>query len=396
MIRTIVRNVVGLRGRYVGFGIVMAFLVAAGSAGLIISGNAPAVHQRQLDDAVAGRTVIVRAAPGGPVLDDAALDRLARLPGADKVEPTYALGGDLTLGDRANPLIVAVLPLRSTFSPPLVAGNAQLGARDALVPATIDGRPMAELLGKEITVLRNVALRPGQTVSRPETLRVAGLIEPTWQVEARNPVYIPPALARQWLGDATGLGLGSVPADGFSSVSVLLAAGTDPDTALAAAQDLGFQVSTAAQIGGEVPESLQSFVALSNAIRYAGIALGLVITLVFVRTMLLSRLPEVGLLKSFGYTAPRILAVLGGELVLVSVVAAVLGVVGGAAAAYTVVESVGAGSLPPGSALTVAVPSPGLALAVVVSALVAVAVAAVIPLAGAARRPAMAALRARR
>jgi len=199
-----------------------------------------------------------------------------------------------------------------------------------------------------------------------------------------------------WLGEATGLGPGSIPSEGFSSVSVALAAGTEPDSALAAVQDLGFQAATAAQIGGEVPEGLQSFVALSTAVRYAGIAIGLVVTFVFVRTMLLSRLPEVGLLKSFGYSTPQILAILAGELLLVTAVASVLGLAGGAAAAYAVVDAIGDGCLPPGSALTIAVPPVDLALAVVVAALVAVAVAAAIPLVGAARKPAMVALRTRR
>lgn len=396
MMRAIARNVGGLWGRYVGFGIVMACLVAAGSAGLIISANVPAVYERTLDDAVSSRTVVVKAAPGGPVLDDAAVDALGRLAGVETVEETYALGGDLTFGDRANTVIVAVLPLRSTLPPPLVAGTTNLGPRDALVPASIDGRPMTQLLGKEITLLRNVALRPGQTVSEAETLRVAGLVEPYWQVEARNPVYVSPALARQWLGEATGLGPGSIPSEGFASASVRLAPGADPEAALAAIQGVGFQASTAAQLGGEVPEQLQSFVALSNAIRYAGIVIGLVVTLVFVRTMLLSRLPEVGLLKSFGYTAPRILAVLGGELLLVAAAGAVLGLVGGAAATYTVVAAVGDGNLPPGSALATAVPSVGTAFGVIAAALLAVAVAAAIPLGGAARKPAMVALRSRR
>ncbi|MGQ0577000.1 MAG: FtsX-like permease family protein [Pseudonocardia sp.] len=378
-----------------GFGIVMACLVAAGSAGLIISSNVPGLYEQQLDRSVTNRTIIAQAAPGGPVLDDAALGALARTPGVETVEETYALGGDLTFGDRANPVIVAVLPLRSTFSPPLVAGTARLGSRDTLVPATINGRQMAELLGKEITLLRNVALRPGQTVSRPETLRVVGLIEPYWQVEARNPVYVPPALARQWLGEATGLGPGSTPSEGFSSVAVRLAPDTDPDVGLTAAQALGYQASTAAQLGGEVPETLQSFVALSNAIRYAGIVIGLVVTLVFVRTMLLSRLPEVGLLKSFGYTTPHILVLLGGELLLVTAAAAVVGLFGGAVATYAVVDGLGAASLPPGSAQAVAVPPVGLALAVIAAALLAVAVAATVPLTRAAAKPAMVALRSR-
>ena len=173
---------------------------------------------------------------------------------------------------------------------------------------------------------------------------IRGRTRPSGSRRGRRPIVETDAARREslhvvrdpndlaWLGEATGLGPGSIPSEGFSSVSVALAAGTEPDSALAAVQDLGFQAATAAQIGGEVPEGLQSFVALSTAVRYAGIAIGLVVTFVFVRTMLLSRLPEVGLLKSFGYSTPQILAILAGELLLVTAVASVLGLAGGAAA----------------------------------------------------------------
>ncbi|KWW97491.1 hypothetical protein TH66_17830 [Carbonactinospora thermoautotrophica] len=397
-LKQIALGVAGLRSRYVMLFAVIIIVVMGGASGLILVDNTPRAFAARMKTSLSHRVIHVKAPidADGKRLDASAVQRFQAINGVAEAEGTYSLSGDLVISGAANAVPVTLLPYRSVFPPPLSAGRVPEGGLQtgqALIPAHLEGQDLSGFLGKEMTLVRNESRRPGETVPVKEKMKVVGLIEPYWQVEGRNPVYVAGQAAAEWLRDLNAADSTGAPIEGYSSVGVLVDEGQDVTKILDEIQRAGWQASTGAQTSTEVPEALDSFAALSKMLRWLGGILGAFVVFFVVRGLALTRVREVGLLKSLGYRSGRIFAVMVGECVAVALAAALVGLAGSSVVTAWVASRAGSQALPPGATLLLALPHPVLAVEIVLFTVAVVIASAALPIVKASRREASQALR---
>lgn len=253
---------VGFRGlwrRYVFLVILIGLVLGVGGAGLVMHENFPKVVTNSLDGNVGSRLVTVEpsfAGGGSGELDSRALQELGSIPGVDKVSGHYFLSGDLVLSDASNAIPVTIVPMSSVVTPPLRQGVLPAdssGRVEVVIPEMVNGTNTAHLIGSSIPLMRNIALAPGETRSKSESVLVVGLVDEHWQLDGRNPVYVPRKTADSWLGDAAGTMSAGVPEGGFTRISVLAKSVAEVGTVLAAAQEKSYLATAGVQLDTGVP-----------------------------------------------------------------------------------------------------------------------------------------------
>lgn len=380
--RLAVKDVLGLRRRYSGLIVLIALAVTAVGGGLLLTGSAQAALKNNVGEGAAQRTISVGSSFGGArsaLLDVPAVEAIRALPGVTQVDVSYTMGSALQVGGQ--PLGVALVPVRSTFPPPLVRQSRPvlypLGPGEMVVPSEVEGVSLAGLLGRQVEVERSIALREGAARGKVERLTVVGLSDPAWQEDGQKAVYLDPDLAWRWYGQASPHGaVATIAEQGFREATVLTASAGQVDGVLRQIQARGLRATSVQQLSPALPDQLQLVRSLTRLMLVVLVLLSVVASAFLVRGLVFQRTREVGLLKALGYTGRAVWFVMASETVIVAWVGAVVGLV-----LATVVANTGRGLLP-ASALplgTGRVLVPGLTLTVGT-----LAIAALVVLAGAA------------
>ncbi|MDF0530055.1 ABC transporter permease [Tsukamurella sp. 8F] len=343
LLRNVVANLAGLRSRYIGLVLLVAVCVAVALAGITVADRSEGIYLNRLDAAVASRTVIVDASAAHPKLTDADVAAV-RGHSADATGNVF-LSGELQLARLASTETTALYSFRTEMPPPIVAGALPQDLGGAIVvPARLHGRDMRPYLGTRVVVLTNRSLSPGHTESVRHVVTVAALYDERWQVDSTNASYIAGATAREWLRDVAGSGSPDGLPDGYASISAVFATQQEADRTLRELQAAGYRANLQIQMSAEVPESLQSFVALAAVFRTVMIAVGLLVLWLFVRQMLRARGYEIGIRCAAGWSVPRVGLMIGLECAVAALVGFALGVLGSIAVAYAVVRGFVSGS----------------------------------------------------
>lgn len=285
-------------------------------------------------------------------LDEEALEAMANLPGVVAVTPNVSLRGGLELrvgrDETFAPFVQGVDPraaedlgwaLQSgrlrlgggqvVVGPDLFEGNAFVmvaPGSGAVVESGRDGAGPTSLQGRTITAVLTRVDEEGETVTRSERLRVAGVFEPSGGV---NDISLYMSLAdieafNQWLtGERRG------PRDGYESAIVKADAPESVREVQAAIDDMGLSTFSSQQIA----EGLgQLFLVVRLVLGGVGAVALLVAAFGIANTMTMAiyeRTKEIGIMKAVGATNRDVLRIFLAEAGAIGALGGLFGVLVG-------------------------------------------------------------------
>lgn len=333
-------NVRSLWRRLFGLIALIAISAAVCLSALAISHRAETAAHQRVQEGTGNRSLQLDRLgdrPDAHLLDAASLSAIATLPGVQSVEPRAQVS--FGYKDRTVPgvLLYATTP-RPSLLPPVSAGIRPnlfpLRAHEIVLPRTADTSDLSGLLGHTIHVQVTRATALNQGTGLDQTVTVAGLFDPSWQIDGPNVAYAEPQQVLTWAALRAGVPTADYAQTvGYDRVSVVAASSADVDRLLAQLQRQGFAASTLRQ-------QLQALPGVLSLIRSAGSFLLAVLVLIAALSAYLvtsslarQRTREVGILKAVGFQDRRIFGLLFTESVIAAVLSAVVGLLLGIAAA---------------------------------------------------------------
>lgn len=342
------RDVKGLWRRYAGLSLLIAIAVAAVGGGLLVTTGAETALRDNIAESVAQRTITVTSNVDGQptrLLDVPLVEQIRGVRGVEEVEPSYSMGAALLL-EGGRPLGVALVPLREHFPPPLVKelgpDTFPLAADEVVVPRTVEGVALDELLGEVVDVERSIALRPGEARAQVQQMKVVALSDPAWQDDGPVTVYLNADTAWRWYDEASpGTAEEAIAEQGFRQATALVSSAGQVDEVLRTVQATGVQATAVQQLTPRLPDGLV-LVRTFTRIGFVVLTLLAITSSAFlVRGLVFQRTREVGLLKALGYRNRAVWSLLAMETVIVAWIGALIGLV-----VATVGANVGRGVLP--------------------------------------------------
>jgi len=251
------------------------------------------------------------------------------------VEPTYPVAVDLQLPDVL--IGLDLVPLRPSMPPPLVRSVRDavfpLGTREIVLPSSIDGRDMSPQLGQTITVGHPEGMGQGSSTSVTERVVVVALSDPAWQDDGPRSAFGNGRDVEAWFAlSAKPLSMEEVLAQqGVDKATVVTTSAADVPSVLRTVQAMHLSAVAFQQLTPTLPDTLNTVSRLTSVMEWVLVILGAAAVFVIVRSLVLQRTREIGLLKALGHSSHRITLTLLLETLVVSwgacAVAAALSVV---------------------------------------------------------------------
>lgn len=364
-----------LRGRFIGLAAVLVVSAITVTVGTCLGTYAAAESAAAIDDSSTLKTIMIYR--DGQPIDPAAIERLRKMEGAAQVEPVLSVVVGLEYSRSA----LTVFALNSLNQPPLVDGTIgdDLAEDQIILPAEADGMSLAALLGRSADISYTVAVTADAGVTERQSMEVVALADPSYQIDAPLAAYANSATVLRLAAVRAGLEENVFLADyGYEKAIVVAQSQSDVAGLTARIQASGLQAVSTLQQLDDVPGAVSLIRFVTNVLFVALLALSLICTIVITHSVTRQRIPEVALLKTYGWRPRRIRAILALEIIAVTVTSLAVGIGAGVVAAVLggspLIESFAAGQLG-----TMTVPAARLILGGIAStALVAAAAYAVI------------------
>lgn len=354
-----------LKSRYVTLGVVLGLSTAAIVFATGVSSYGAA---QSSDDAIALQSLrdIHVYANGSPITEDT-ISRFAGIPHAVSVVPfVRVMGGLRATGDD-----ISLIGVTSDALPPsLLLGEFGDDSSESWVvlPATIGANDYRDQIGKTITVTVTVATDSQSGAGRDLKLKVVGVCDPSYQVDALNAAYISLTAAKQLFMDRYGLKDQAQLAayGGYENATVSVDSQDNVASVLAQLQADGFRAVSVAQEVAQVPGVIEIMRVIAVAVAVVLLLICVIVTTMVVSSTVRQRMRELGVLRATGWSSGGILRLWLLEAATVSVASILLGtVVGVAVTAWCgnwLRASISGGNLSPVSYSFWAVAGPGLVL----------------------------------
>jgi putative ABC transport system permease protein len=336
IIELALRNIYGLRRRFMGLAILVVVLVSLYASAATIADSANAHANASIGESVANRSITVTKAAAGPSdrkLGSAAVQEIRALPNVVAVEPTTQVSFGYKDSQVPGVLLIATMP-RSNMLPPMFSGTRSnvfpLRSGEIILPANAQGMDLTVLRGKSISVqlTESTGMNQGTGVTRVVT--VVGFYDPSWQLDGAGAAYADEGTVIEWAALRAGLVANQfVDTVGFDRLTVIARSSDDVSGVLAAVQGQGYTAVSFQQEASALPGVL---VLVKTIVGYLLVVLALVaLWSAYTVTSTLTRIRkrEVGILKAVGLTRLLILGTLLLELVIVGAISALVGIVVG-------------------------------------------------------------------
>lgn len=261
-----------------------------------------------------------------------AISTMRRIRGVEDVRPyrqfAFMLADDS--GMDAGPLWAT--PAARWAQPPLIATMPGLSVErapagdEAYFPDRLSGVSSAPLLGKRVTIEYNRTIAPGKVGGAETAVRVIGLYDSSMAgSDGEAAVYVSDSFLTMLLAAQLGLPPGSSIPEEFDYGRVYVKASSTHELrsvqqALAA---LGFNAISMAALEEDLPAVLTLVARLNDMLGLLVLVFSAGVGFCLGRDWLAQRRWDVGVLSSLGWPRRRILAMYGGEILIVGAMAGV-------------------------------------------------------------------------
>ncbi|MFJ2818243.1 ABC transporter permease [Streptomyces sp. NPDC087294] len=262
-------------------------------------------------------------------LTAANLDAIRTIPGVESVEPS--LNASFTVGKDGEgfPVLLYANLARPSVLPPLKESVRDkvfpLKQGEIVLPATVDGEDLSDLLGKTVTAEYTRRTSQNQGTGATAHVKVVGISDPQWQLDGPSAAHAAPSEVQAWAaaraGESTGHFLAT---EGYNSATVVAKSQDQVSSILKAlTTEKYFAVSVRDRVS-ELPGILGLFQWLSKGLlallAVVGVLAGLGIGGAVIRT----RTREVGVLRTLGYTRSEVFCAFFTEIGILALATGVL------------------------------------------------------------------------
>jgi putative ABC transport system permease protein len=342
-----VMNVSALRRRYLGLALLTLIGVGMCLPLLSVSAQADDAAKAKVQEGNALRSIEIlprRETPGGAALTLSQLERVRSVSSVSEVEPTM----QATFGIKTSDIPGALLhgtKLRPSLSPPVRKSVRPdvfpLKEGEVLLPGTVQGMDLTELLGKTVDVSYQRTIGASSGTGAHDRVLVVGTYDPSWQLEGADAAFVSDSQLIRWASSVAAVPEGRLlETVGYDKATVLTSSSSHVSDVLKRLQAMGFTATSLEQQFTELPSVLRLIHAVSRVFVVVITAFLVLASSALSSSLVRQRTREIGLLKSVGYTSRSIIRMFLLELGTIGLVFTFLGIAGGA-----VLGSVAAGIL---------------------------------------------------
>lgn len=331
----VVANVVALRRRFVGLVVMVAIATAAVVAAIGISARAGDAAHEKVQEGAANRTVVVDKHLEGDSsespLTPARISRFCKLPGVVGAEPSLRA----TFGYKGQAIPGALLyanVIRPSAPPPIKESTRSklfpLRANEIVVPTSTEGMNLSSLLGKTIAVEVTRGTSAGSGTGSRASARVVALSDPAYQIDGPSAAYAPESLVTRWAARSAGVSPDVFRSSvGYDRISLLAASSADVPSVVKEVQTTGFTAYSLQQQFQALPGVLGLIRSATWVLMACLAAVGFLSAFTLTSALARQRTREVGIMRAIGFRRRSVMAMLTGEITLVTCFAAALGTV---------------------------------------------------------------------